>query len=305
MRVEKILSIVSGAALTLTLNGCNFGNVASEELSRQEQAPEATSSQTDSFRDATNKAMEAANLTQTAQTSEEWSQVADTWQQAINLMKAVSESSPNYNLAQSKAVEYQSNLEYAQKNFQAVIEANLSDCEKAMRTAAAVSSEADKVEDIDPAIRSCGSMDELIAASSKFPAALDGVDAQTFVSNRCTYNASLKNTSICTSLQPSLTTIHYLAVSPASPTPEDPVPVSDQDTMKRLVAAAQNQDRETYNSIATSSAVSLIPGGAIVDIVSTSGDLVQIKLRSRDIKGNDLSGQTRWTYQQFIQDRQL
>ena len=188
---------------------------------------------------------------------------------------------------------------------QAGTRAYLSDCEKAMETAAAMPDMKDKVEDVDPAIRSCESMNELIAASSKFPAALDGVDESTFVSNRCTYNSSLKSTLICRSLLSTLTTIHYLAVNSETPAPKDAVPVADRETIKMLVSAAQGQDREKYNSIAASSSVALISGGAVVDIVTTDGELVQVKLRSRDVRGNDLSGQVRWTHSKFIQNRQM
>ncbi len=80
------------------------------------------------------------------------------------------------------------------------VDNNLSSCEKAMKAAADVPDMQDTVEDIDPVIRACGSMDEFIAASSQFPAALDGAGEEIFVTNRCTYNASLQNTAICKSL---------------------------------------------------------------------------------------------------------
>lgn len=188
---------------------------------------------------------------------------------------------------------------------QETVQASLSDCEKAMEAAAAVSSMQDKLEDVNPAIRSCGSMNEFVAASSKFPEALDGADEETFVSYRCEDDSSLKSTPICSSLLPTLTTIHYLAVNPGTPTPEDPVPVSDQETIRMIVAAAESQDQKKFNSIATSSSVLLIPGGRMVDIVATSGDLVQVKLGGRDAAGNDLSGQVRWTHSKFIQTRQM
>ena len=68
------------------------------------------------FREAVNAAQNAANLAQTASTGEEWQAVADSWAQAIELMKKVPESDPNYATAQQKAVDYQPNLEYAQQN---------------------------------------------------------------------------------------------------------------------------------------------------------------------------------------------
>lgn len=70
----------------------------------------------DIFRDAVNTAMAAADLTQTAKTGADWQVVADTWSQAIDLMQQVPNSHPRYAVAQAKAVEYQTNLAYAQEN---------------------------------------------------------------------------------------------------------------------------------------------------------------------------------------------
>jgi len=62
-----------------------------------------------------NAAQNAANLAQTASTGAEWQAVADSWNRAIELMKQVPESDPDYATAQQKAVDYQPNLEYASK----------------------------------------------------------------------------------------------------------------------------------------------------------------------------------------------
>ncbi|MBW4675295.1 MAG: hypothetical protein KME52_15125 [Desmonostoc geniculatum HA4340-LM1] len=72
--------------------------------------------QTDTFREAVNKAINAANLTQSAKSPDEWKTVVSEWQGAIALMKNVPFSSPNYAIAQQKIIEYQKNLTYAQKN---------------------------------------------------------------------------------------------------------------------------------------------------------------------------------------------
>lgn len=83
-------------------------------------APKATATKpgapSNPWRDAVNKAMNAAMLTQSAKSPEEWEKVAKEWQAAIDLMKKVPQSSPNYEQAQQKIVEYQRNLEYAQRN---------------------------------------------------------------------------------------------------------------------------------------------------------------------------------------------
>lgn len=67
------------------------------------------------FREAVNHATSAAELTQTAKTKAEWNTVANDWQRAIALMKAVPNTSPNYQVAQKKVVEYQRNLNFANK----------------------------------------------------------------------------------------------------------------------------------------------------------------------------------------------
>ena len=71
--------------------------------------------QSDSFSEAVNKAISAAQLTQLAKSNAEWNQVANEWESAIALMKTVPLSSPNYAVAQKKAIEYQANLDYAKR----------------------------------------------------------------------------------------------------------------------------------------------------------------------------------------------
>ncbi|MEH2223309.1 hypothetical protein [Nostoc sp.] len=72
--------------------------------------------QTDRFREAVSKAINAANLTQSAKSPDEWKTVVSQWQAAIALMKTVQSSSPNYLVAQQKIKEYQKNINYAEKN---------------------------------------------------------------------------------------------------------------------------------------------------------------------------------------------
>ncbi len=72
--------------------------------------------QTDTFREAVNKAINAAKLTQSAKSPDDWKIVMSEWEAAIALMKTVPSSSPNYVVAQQKIREYQRNLNYAEKN---------------------------------------------------------------------------------------------------------------------------------------------------------------------------------------------
>lgn len=76
------------------------------------------SPQSDSFRAAVNKAMQAAQLTQSAKSNQQWNTITISWQDAIDLMKAVPTSSPNYQVAQKKVYEYQRNLRYALSQIQ-------------------------------------------------------------------------------------------------------------------------------------------------------------------------------------------
>jgi hypothetical protein len=78
-------------------------------------SPATSSPQRDFFGEAVNKAMSAATITQSAKSKDDWNLVANQWQEAIALMKAVPISSPNYPVAQKKAVEYKSKLDYARQ----------------------------------------------------------------------------------------------------------------------------------------------------------------------------------------------
>lgn len=67
------------------------------------------------FRDAVNRATEAATQTQTATTVDQWQQVVTLWEQSIALMNQVPQNDTNYAIAQQKVSEYQNYLSYAQR----------------------------------------------------------------------------------------------------------------------------------------------------------------------------------------------
>ena len=69
----------------------------------------------DTFREAVNSAVKASELGRAAKTKEDWATVTDRWQEAVSLMRRVPESSPNHQLAQTKVLEYQKYLLYAQE----------------------------------------------------------------------------------------------------------------------------------------------------------------------------------------------
>lgn len=69
----------------------------------------------DTFREAVNSALKAAELGRAAKTKEDWTTVIDRWQEAVSLMRRVPVSSPNHQIAQAKVIEYQKYLLYAQE----------------------------------------------------------------------------------------------------------------------------------------------------------------------------------------------
>jgi hypothetical protein len=75
-------------------------------------------------------------------------------------------------------------------------------CGRAVEEAANVGDMEDTVEDLDEAIAACVDLAELGAAVEQFPAALDGADLQTFVSNRCQFSEdqSVLESAICTEI---------------------------------------------------------------------------------------------------------
>lgn len=70
----------------------------------------------DTFREAVNKAIEAQELGRSAKNKDDWILVADRWQEAVSLMRRVPPSSPHHEIAQTKVVEYQKYLVYAQES---------------------------------------------------------------------------------------------------------------------------------------------------------------------------------------------
>lgn len=77
---------------------------------------DSASPQSDTFKQAVNKAMSAATITQSAKSNGDWNLVTREWEEAIALMKAVPQTHPQHTVAQQKAIDYQRNLDYAQKN---------------------------------------------------------------------------------------------------------------------------------------------------------------------------------------------
>lgn len=131
----KLLAILSIYVVVLAILGINFYRQSSSTTqspptpapqppksnpiptASATPGPDATvpSPPANPFKEAVKKAIAAANQTQTAQSQADWQAVVVQWQEAIALMQAVPQSSPNYQLAQQKVGEYQRNLNYGQQ----------------------------------------------------------------------------------------------------------------------------------------------------------------------------------------------
>jgi hypothetical protein len=108
--VTGILAIAIAAFVNKSFNEAtaNTGN-NSGATANLETAP-------DTFREAVNKAVTAAELGRSAKSKDDWNSVADRWQEAVSLMRRVPPSSPHHELAQTKVLEYQKYLVYAQES---------------------------------------------------------------------------------------------------------------------------------------------------------------------------------------------
>lgn len=78
-------------------------------------AVEESEPEKSTFEEAVRAAIAASEKTQTSTTPEEWLEVSSLWSSAVSLMQSVPETNENHGTAQSKVIEYQSNLAYAQK----------------------------------------------------------------------------------------------------------------------------------------------------------------------------------------------
>ena len=74
--------------------------------------------------------------------------------------------------------------------------------------------------------------------------------------------------------------------------------------MQALVSAAESKDEAKYNSLLQSPSVSLVYGGGIVFIQDRKDGLVKVEIMGKSVNG-DISGQTRWTSDRFIQSREF
>ncbi|NJK67308.1 MAG: hypothetical protein HC789_08835 [Microcoleus sp. CSU_2_2] len=112
-----VVGIVTGIlaiAVVVFVNKTWNESAANVENNLDKTANSATTP--DTFRAAVNSAVKAADLGRSAKTKEDWNSVVDRWQEAVSLMRRVPPSSPHHQVAQTKVVEYQKYLLYAQES---------------------------------------------------------------------------------------------------------------------------------------------------------------------------------------------
>lgn len=73
-----------------------------------------------------------------------------------------------------------------------------STCEAAVSEAAELANTQDAASVFDDAIDACASLEEFETAVEQFPDALDGVDALTFIADRCASEPAIADAAICT-----------------------------------------------------------------------------------------------------------
>jgi hypothetical protein len=101
----------SPAAISPTVSASSPSPSVAPTLSPDSLSP----SESERFQEALDTGMGAATITQSASSKDDWRLVINRWQAAIDLLKTVSKSSPNYATAQKKIAEYRQNLAYAQQ----------------------------------------------------------------------------------------------------------------------------------------------------------------------------------------------
>ncbi|NJO79960.1 MAG: hypothetical protein HC827_16550 [Cyanobacteria bacterium RM1_2_2] len=88
---------------------------ASPTSQQPNPSPVANLTQASPLARAIEQASDAVALTQAAQSADDWGLVASKWQQAMNLLKAIPNTSPDYATAQQKLTEYGANVAAARQ----------------------------------------------------------------------------------------------------------------------------------------------------------------------------------------------
>jgi hypothetical protein len=177
------------------------------------------------------------------------------------------------------------------------VEPEITQCEKDVKFASEVDRMHDTHSDIYPAIESCGSTGDFVAAVNKYPIATNGTEPKYYLTNLCSHEEVLGR-GICKNIANSTETkkIHYLSLNEDS---TYPVPVGDKASLLAMNSALMNQDRDMYVQIVTTDNVFQVRDEP-VDVLKYDGELAQIRLHAIDVAGNDLEGKVMWTVAKFV-----
>ncbi|MFB2937805.1 hypothetical protein ACE1B6_21360 [Aerosakkonemataceae cyanobacterium BLCC-F154] len=110
----KYKLVICIALFAFVISAC--GSAPEGSLIREEDStsvPQGTALRDDDknqFQEALNQAKNATNLAKSAKSEIEWKAVANQWNKAIELMKLVPKTDPNYQASQQKILEYQKSL---------------------------------------------------------------------------------------------------------------------------------------------------------------------------------------------------
>jgi len=119
MKYEFIICISFLACVVSACGSSLQGNLLRDDELTTAPAPQRTALRDDDnrtqFQEALNLANSATNLAKSAKSETDWKAVANQLNKAIELMKSVPKTDPNYKISQQKTVEYQKNLEAVEK----------------------------------------------------------------------------------------------------------------------------------------------------------------------------------------------
>ncbi len=111
----SVLLVLVAASAALYFGGIFRRTPPTPPPSSPTLTPESPPTVSNPWYFAVTNAQKAAEKAQTAKTKSEWNTVANYWQEAVDLMKEVPESHPEYKTAQTKIVEYQNYLDIAKQ----------------------------------------------------------------------------------------------------------------------------------------------------------------------------------------------
>ncbi|MBE9227036.1 hypothetical protein IQ264_16530 [Phormidium sp. LEGE 05292] len=122
MKYNLVIYISLLACVVSACSSSPQGNLLRDDELSTAPAPQGTVLRDDDnknqFQEGVNQAKNATNMAKSAKTEAELKVVVNQWNKAIELMKSVPKTDPNYQLSQQKIVEYQKSLGEVKKKLQ-------------------------------------------------------------------------------------------------------------------------------------------------------------------------------------------